>query len=64
MATVNIVNKTTLSEREIEARVEKMFDRLDKSFMEGAMSQEEYDICVESINQLAEKFYRDNAAKE
>lgn len=46
-----------MSESEIELRVERMFDRLDAAFMNGAMSQEEYDICVESINAMAERMY-------
>lgn len=46
-----------MSESEIELRVERMFDRLDAAFMDGAMSQEEYDIAVESINKMAEEMY-------
>lgn len=46
-----------MSESEIELRVERMFDRLDAAFMSGAMSQEEYDIAVESINKMAEEMY-------
>lgn len=46
-----------MSESEIELRVERMFDRLDAAFMSGAMSQEEYDISVESINRMAEEMY-------
>lgn len=46
-----------MSESEIELRVERMFDRLDAAFMSGAMSQEEYDIAVESINRMAEEMY-------
>lgn len=44
-----------MTESEIELRVERMFDRLDAAFMSGAMSQEEYDIAVESINKMAEE---------
>lgn len=44
-----------MTESEIELRVERMFDRLDAAFMAGAMSQEEYDIAVESINKMAEE---------
>lgn len=46
-----------MTESEIELRVERMFDRLDAAFMSGAMSQEEYDIAVESINKMAEEMY-------
>lgn len=46
-----------MSESEIELRIERMFDRLDAHFMSGAMSQDEYDSAVESINRMANSMY-------
>jgi len=46
-----------MSESEIELRVERAIDRLDAAFMSGAMSQEEYDICFETIKCMAEEMY-------
>lgn len=52
-----------MTESEIELRVERMFDRLDAAFMSGAMSQEEYDIAVESINAQSQIWYAERAAE-
>ena len=44
-----------MSEDEIERRVERMVDALDRRFMKSAMDQAQYDAEMAKINQWAEK---------
>ncbi len=44
-----------MTEDQIERRVEKMMDHLDKVFMAGEMSQESYDQAVRSLDEWAER---------
>jgi hypothetical protein len=42
-----------MTEDQIERRVEKMMDHLDRVFMAGGMSQESYDQAVRSLDEWA-----------
>ena len=44
---------TSLSEQQVEAIVEKQMDRLDKQFMSGKLSQQEYDREVAALDKWA-----------
>ena len=47
-----------LSEDEIERRVEKMIDHLDRVFMSGGMSQKNYDKSIAETHKWAEAMYQ------
>jgi cob(I)alamin adenosyltransferase len=44
-----------MTEDQIERRVEKMMDHLDRVFLAGGMSQDSYDQAVRSLDQWAER---------
>ena len=48
---------------EIERRVEKMTDALDRQLMSGVLPQKEYDIAVKELAQWAERQYGWNPTK-
>lgn len=47
-----------MTEEQIESRVEYQMNALDRSFMAGRCTQEEYDASVKQLNQWAEQQYR------
>lgn len=47
-----------LTEDQIERKVERMIDALDKSFMNGDMTQEQYDTEMKSIDDWAQEQYK------
>lgn len=51
---------TKLTEEQIERRVERMMNSLDKQLLEHQISQEEYDAEVKSIAEWAEEQYNRN----
>ena len=46
-----------LTEDEIERRVEKMVDHLDRVFMNGDMTQKNYDLAMLNLHDWAERQY-------
>ena len=46
-----------LTEDQIEARVEKMIDHLDRVFMSGGMTQKNYDLAMLNLHYWAERQY-------
>jgi uncharacterized membrane protein len=46
-----------MNEEQIEARVEKMTDRLDRRFMSGEIDQPEYDRSTREISKWADDQY-------
>jgi len=42
-----------MTEQQLEARIERMIDRLDRDFMAGLLTQEEYDIEFIAIQSWA-----------
>jgi hypothetical protein len=47
-----------MTEREIEARAERLMDHLDNLFMDGKISQKDYDQAVFDLKKWAEEKYR------
>lgn len=47
-----------MTEEQIELRVEKMVDHLDRVFLSGQMSQDDYDKAMRDLNAWAEAAYR------
>lgn len=54
---------TTMTEDQIERRVESMVNRLDEQFMSSDMCQSEYDDEMRKIDQWATQQYRMIAPK-
>lgn len=50
--------KHTLTEGQIERRVEYKTDTLDKAFMRGDMKQAEYERAVRALDKWAEEQYQ------
>jgi len=48
----------TLTEQQIEVRVERMFDHLDKVYLSGEMTQKNYDHAVWDLHRWAESAYQ------
>lgn len=48
----------TLTESQIEYRVEKAIDRLDRQFMSNQITQEQYDRDMLSLDKWAEQEYQ------
>ena len=46
-----------MTEEQIERRVEKQTDRIDRYFMNGDITREEYDERIKELSQWAEKQY-------
>ena len=46
-----------MTEEEIERRVERSMDMIDRKLMAGTMSQAEYDQAVKDLNAWAERQY-------
>ena len=53
----------TLTESQIEYRVEKAIDRLDRQFMSNQITQEQYDRDMVSIDKWAQQQYEANYEK-
>lgn len=53
---------TNVSSEQIERRVERMFDCLDRQLMNGSIDQAEYDRRSKEIDRQAEAQYRGEAA--
>ena len=47
-----------MTEEQIERRVEKMVDHLDRVFLSGAMSQADYDEEMRSLDEWAREQYQ------
>lgn len=47
-----------LTEDQIERKVERMIDALDKSFMNGELTQDAYDKEMKSIDDWAQEQYK------
>lgn len=52
-----------LTESQIEYRVEKAIDRLDRQFMSNQITQEQYDRDMVSIDKWAQQQYEANYEK-
>jgi hypothetical protein len=48
----------TMTEHEIELRVERAMDALDRRLMNGSISQVQYDLKVKELDAWAEKQYQ------
>ena len=48
------------AEADIEYEVEKRIDRLDKQYMKGVISQEQYESLAKVINEWADSMYEKN----
>jgi hypothetical protein len=48
----------TLTEQQIEVRVERVFDHLDKVYLSGEMTQKDYDHAVWDLHRWAESAYQ------
>lgn len=48
----------TMTEENIERRVERWFDHIDQLLLRGAIDQETYDRCAREINARAEAQYQ------
>ena len=44
-----------MTEAQIERRVERMVDHLDRLLMSGQMTQSDYDAAIRSLDQWAER---------
>jgi hypothetical protein len=47
-----------MTEDQIERQVERMIDHIDRRFLNGWMTQEEYDIAIWEVDRWAEARYR------
>ena len=55
---LNIMENLTLTESQIEYKVEKAIDRLDRQFMSNQITQEQYDRDMLSLDKWAEQEYQ------
>jgi hypothetical protein len=55
---ISSVYKSTMTEDQIERQVGRTVDHIDFFFMQGWMSQEEYDIAMKKVDLWAETQYR------
>ena len=55
---LNIMQNLTLTESQIEYKVEKAIDRLDRQFMSNQITQEQYDRDMLSLDKWAEQEYQ------
>ena len=55
---LNIMENLTLTESQIEYRVEKAIDRLDRQFMSNQITQDQYDRDMLSLDKWAEQEYQ------
>lgn len=53
------MNQMKLSEEQIERRIEKATDRLDRQFMNGSITQEEYDAEIKALDEWANEQFDD-----
>lgn len=53
-----------MTEDEIEWRVERMTDHLDRLLMSGQMTQRDYDIAMRDLNAWSEHAWRLNFKRE
>ena len=60
---LNIMQNLTLTESQIEYRVEKAIDRLDRQFMSNQITQEQYDRDMLSLDKWAEQEYQHSKYK-
>ena len=51
-----------MTEEQIERRVERMMDHLDRVFMAGQIDQKTYDLGVRDLHEWAEAKYREHEA--
>jgi len=49
-----------MTEQEIEIKIERMMDNLDKKYMTGEFTTEEYDYEVQLLNQKAKNLYAEH----
>lgn len=49
-----------MTEEQIELRVERMFDQLNKKFMSGRLTEEEYRVECKKISDWADQQYKNN----